>query len=476
MIVYSYIREGLALVPVEIELSLTPGLPVFRFLGLPDKLIKESEIRIKAALKSQGFEIPSAKQVLIQLRPSHIHKHSLGLDLAVAAAFLWETKQIQKPLGNKIKLYGELTFKGDVICPSDFNDISEDQDVLVYSGVSSEKLNRPYLRLENLRELAVPELVENPLEEDLTHSVLAENTLLTPTQAQVVKVVALGQHPTLLVGAPGTGKSTLAEIISQMIYPNKKEIQDSFRVARFFGENLKSLPIRRPHHKATPLAIIGGGRPPQPGEITRAHGGVLIMDEFLHFAPEIQEALREPLETGKILVSRAGRSIEFPARFLLIATSNLCPCGQFMPLANHRCRCRQSVRRNYIEKLSGPIIDRFHVIGLSLGVGEQRTVSVKAINESIKEARMFAQKTRNQNTPNSMIPLDKLLGYVSKDALKVYDNLSQSIRKQRAIYSVARTIADLDENEIISQKHVESSLNLTLKTCEKMTTEIHNYI
>ncbi len=477
MIVHSFIRDGFGLQKIEIELSIVPGLPQMKFLGMPDGLIKESEARIKTAIRNQGFEIPASKQVLIQLRPNDIKKHSRGLDLAVAAAFLWETEQLPKPERPKPALYGELNFNGEVIAPLDFCDVEtlKSQETII-TGKSETDLGFDYLSVNELRTLSVPTI---HTKQDVTLQIVepsVENLFLSKAQARLAMIIAAGEHSALFAGPPGTGKSTMAEYISKILCPNYEDLKMSAQIARYFGEKLEWIPTRRPHHKSTLLSMIGAGRPPEPGEVTRAHGGVLIMDEFLEFDSKLQEALREPIETGKIMISRAGAAREFPAKFLLLATTNLCKCGQLIPSTKNQCQCRTVRKRQYVERLSGPILDRFQIISFSHEYSQEHDVSLTDIRHRVKRAREFAQENRKQHAPNSRISSLSVEKDISPSLQKVFKLKMSSQRRLKSVLQVARTIADLSESREIRAGHLNEALALSLRSATRIQVDLQRYI
>lgn len=477
MIVRSFIRDGFGLRPIEVELSVVPGLPQMKFLGLPDALIRESEARIKAALRNQGFEIPSSKQILVQLRPSEVKKNSRGLDLAVAAAFLWETNQIPRPKTTNQFLYGELNFNGEVRAPDDFCDIetlSEKESVI--TGRIERRVGFEFLQVAELKNLCKPHLVESANHSLSWHPPDLKGLMLSKEQSRLATIIATGEHPTIFAGPPGSGKSTLADYISKLVEPDFEQLKLSSQIARYFGESLEWIPVRRPHHKSTLLSMIGAGRPPQPGEVTRAHGGVLIMDEFLEFESNIQEALREPLESGKILVSRAGAAKEFPARFLLLATTNLCPCGQFVPTSKSRCRCRSIKKRLYIEKLSGPLIDRFHVISFSDEYSQRHEVPLIDLKDKVSRARKFALESRGQLAPNSQLGDISYTKDVSLKAQNIFKLKVPSQRRLKSTLQVARTIADLSQSLEILPVHLNEAVQISLRSATKIQVDLQKFI
>lgn len=475
MKVRSFIRQGSELVPVEVEINLLPGLPQISFLGLPDAALKESSLRIRSALREQGFHLPQAQQIVVHLKPTHLRKSSRGLDLAVAAAILWETEQLEIPewLRENPYFYGELSLKGEVVVPDDLPDVELKEDNVIVTGALETDFPMRFRRLvlRELKELFAPEIREARTEPPKFHRPVLEVDDFPELAARLITVVAAGEHATLIAGAPGSGKSTVADAISSFLdEPDIVTFQTSQRVARAFGRQLTWRPLVRPHHSITPTAMIGGGINPWPGEISRAHGGVLVMDELLEFHPDIQEALREPIETGIISIARGGHVRNFPARFLLLATTNLCPCGEFTPTKNQgRCRCSRTVRARALQRLTGPFVDRFAIFTLTDDWSTKDKPGTRVhrdqIRDEVNRAIFFRQTKRAQNEPNSRLTeaaLEKWLGdFQMRFGLP---EVLRSRRRRVAILRVARTLADLRESEKISNHDLDEAAALCVRT------------
>jgi magnesium chelatase family protein len=474
MKVLSLMRQGFELVPIEVEVSLTPGLPQILFLGLPDAMIRESVLRIKSALRFEGFEFPQARQVLVHLRPNHLKKSSRGLDLAVAMAILWEMGQISKPKSTKTPLiYGELSLKGEVFMPEDLPELIEmPENCELYTGCSLSPLPFSSLRVSRLSELQNPQSYSANL--DCLRILRPElpGFQFSKCAGELLAVIAAGEHPTLLAGPPGTGKSTLAEAVPSFLEePEFKEFQLSATIARSFGQNLSWRPVVQTHHSVTSLAMIGGGNHIYAGEITRAHGGVLIMDEFLEYSPQIQEALREPCETGSICLARKGQAKTLPARFLLLATTNLCLCGQYLPGKESACRCARHRLNAYLSRLSGPFADRFQILSLG-GEGAplkgEKVFSSVEIFQRVQSAIEFRKQSRQQFKPNGRLSEAELEGEISQVPDFLRQDLVHSRRRQLALWRVARTLADLDGTAKIELRHLQRSREWTLECFESL--------
>ncbi len=465
----SFMRSGFTLLPVEVEISLLPGLPQIVFLGLPDTMIRESVGRIKSALKHQGFEFPQARQVLVQLRPAHLRKSSHGLDLAVAAGILWETGQLKKPEGVPV-VYGELSLKGEVICPDDIADLPNDSSsppVLTGKGGA---FDFPTLQATTLRELLNADRVHASLISSGWQRPECPDLLLSRESAELLAIAASGEHSVLIAGPPGTGKTTAAEAIHHVLLPIPTEVSRvAQRYSRIQGDDLKWRPLVQPHHSITSLAMIGGGAPPLPGEITRAHGGLLVMDEFLEFQPVVQEALREPMEKGEVRIARGSSRRSFPAQFLLIATTNLCPCGQFLPNRDELCRCPRGRRMAYLTRLRGPFIDRFTMTMFTHTWSKQLEIPLLEVRERIDRATTFRIVTRGQSYLNSKLREDEVINSLTTFQRKqILPQAEMSKRRLLSMVRVARTLADLDLSIKIENKHIDRAAELCVENFQAL--------
>lgn len=469
-------RHAQEFTPVEVELSLSPGLPQISFLGMPDPFIRESVTRIKSALRAQGFDFPKAQQVLVQLRPSHLKKTSRGLDLAVAAALIWETEQAKRPENlDDLNIYGELSLKGEVFVPDDIDD-SEDclseRDIIV-TGAELKSFNGNLWKLKQLRDLVeTPEFETSSREAAKSVRPLPPYREFTEKQAELISVVAAGGHSCLLVGTPGSGKSATAESVSAFLpAPTPDEWKSIRKVASLFHKTPTWRPNVVVHHSITSLAMVGGGSQIRPGEITRAHGGTLIMDELLEFRPNVQDSIREPLESGKIEIARQGKCVEMPARFQLLATSNLCRCGNYVPKNNANCRCGGYRLRQYQERFSGPMIDRFAIVSVFLSdeAKVRKTVSSDQVMKRVIAAGE-RRASRGQVLRNGEISFSDLTEFLNTKESYI-DVFTKDVRSQRSrmqIMQVARTFADIDDSEKTKRDHFARASELTIGSREQL--------
>lgn len=473
MRVFSFYQKAMELVPLEVELELFQGLPELKILGLPDRAMKESQERIKSALRSQGFVWPKKRRVLVQLKPAYVPKKSFGLDLAIAANYLWQTGQLEKPptATENIYLYGQLGLKGEVTAPEDLESLSPQAGRgPVYSGVPSRDLPFEVMALKNLRDLSRPQLYRSKnLLANFTRPEVPE-IFFNAKASDLLKLVATGEHSILLAGPAGSGKTTLAECLHSILRdPSEKRAWEIQRMNQWMGQSALWRPFVNPHHSIPPLSMIGGGVPPFPGEISRAHGGMLLLDEFLEFHKEVKEALREPLEKGEIVVRRRGRAQKFPADFLCIATTNLCPCGDFVPGKPVDCRFSLTRCRSYLERLSGPLLDRFDLLAFSQDWQKGALTSLKDISQDVSDAQAFAKNSRGQVGPNSRLTMDVLASQIDSFSREnLIPQSSGSRRRQQSLLRVARTWADLDRSHEIQAPHLERAAQWCLHPFEQI--------
>jgi magnesium chelatase family protein len=472
MKISSFISDQKSLVPVEVELTLWPGLPTIQFLGLPDQHLRESALRIKSAIKAQGFEFPKSQQILVNLRPSHLKKTSRGLELAVAAAYLWETGQAPPPLRSEnYFVYGELNLSGEVFEPEDLPQDLPSRYVTVLTGVSDTKSERSYTRqtLKSLQQMQSPDLLlpVEKIQKKFIRPKLPE-LRFSKDQAEILAVAAVGEHSCLLAGPAGSGKTTLAKALHLLLRkPEDHGWSEIVETQKKFGLEIDYPPLVKPHHTTPLISMVGGGAIPMAGEISRAHGGLLLLDEFLEFKPQIQEALREPLEEGVIRVARAGKYQIFPARSLCVATSNLCPCGDFVPGARGPVNCRFTRTRcmSYREKLSGPILDRFQIVYFSV-IGGKKEISLTEILENVQRARVFQQEQRSG--PAQWESVERIESTLSEFRQKRLQEMTISERRRNAILRTARSLSDLQGKIEITAEAWDRAHELSLRPFEKI--------
>ncbi len=462
MIIHSFVRSEMGLKPVKVEVVLTPGLSQIQILGMADTVIKESSKRILSALRHQGFRIPPGKQVLVNLHPNYVRKKSQGLDLAIAIGILLESEQVSQDFFNfkKDYCYGGLSLKGDVIVPEDLSLLNyEIFEKSVLTGISSQPFRFTNAQCESLSQLS--QLKERDGESHLFECqplLFNKEMLFEKSMARLMAFIAHGEHPLLIAGAAGCGKTTLVEHLATLLpAPSKETFLQAKKIWGLMGRDLKTRPVVAPHHSITPMAMIGGGAHLQPGEISLAHSGALVLDELLEFHPQIQSALREPMEKGVIYLSRAGRRQVFPAQSLFLGTTNLCGCGRFKPGATSRCRCSSLRLRQYIERLSGPFLDRFAVFHIYDRPRISETMALADIQEWVQKARNFQEKIRKQSLPNQHLSGPQMIGTLKPGFSADFLPHSRSHRRRLSLLRVARSLADLDCSPHILQEHLEEA-------------------
>jgi magnesium chelatase family protein len=455
----SFIQDSHGLTSVEVELTLWPGLPSIQFLGLADQQIKESAHRIKSAIRSQGFVFPKAKQILVNLRPNHLRKSSRGLELAVAIAYLIESGQIQAPQNlEKMFVYGQLDLSGQVYSPEDIR--LADSEKTLLTGIFQHKIFSPgpLVSIKTLNDLKGPlETVRLNQSTDFsqTRPSLERTLKLSPESAELMMITALGRHSLLLAGAAGAGKSTFARALYSVLPdPGPPEWQTMLKQR----PELNWRPLVRPHHTTPVMTMIGGGGQIFSGEIARAHGGLLILDELLEFHQHVLEALREPMEEKKIQVARGGVVKDFLADCQVVGTTNLCPCAKWTPDSNARNYCQYSNRRcrSTLERLSGPFLDRFEMLAF-FSQKRNGSVFLHEVYEKIKAGMAFRAERQAGNPTEDLEKCEQLLPSSAK-----------SHRRNLATLSVARSIADLSLREKIEPTHLQKALQYTYINFEKL--------
>lgn len=456
MNIKSYIETPVGFQVVEVEVKLMAGLPQLHIVGQPDAHIKECGLRIKSALKSSGFSWPKGRQIVVNLRPTYLRKHSRGLDLAIVVGILIESGAAPKDFiqwcEGKV-FYGEIGLGGEVFAPSGAVDlVRPNSEFVVVSG----EMNHPLLegqwwQVKELTDLETPQKCERTVD---WSKIFARPELggfnFNEEGAELLKVSSLMGMSVLLAGPQGSGKSTFAKAIHALsAEPDPEQFRENLRLT---GVERKWRALEMPHHTTPAKAMVGGGSPLKVGVISKAHGGVLIMDEFLHFAGEVLESLREPLETGKIHLNRVSDAVILPAAFQLVATTNLCPCGKRIPGVMRSCGYSLGRCRSVVQRLSGPMLDRFELVGFSNKWRGGVRLGLDEILQTIEKAREF-QKCREYD------PL------VWPQSVQDYPT---SFRRKRALMRAARALADLDGSKKIQDHHLGRAKGLAWFPIDKL--------
>ncbi len=370
----------------EVEIEFIPGIPQIHFLGLPDRLIKESFYRIKSALKNSGYQFPITSQMIVNIKPNHLRKSSRGVELAVAIGLLLKTEQIsEESIDKDWIIYGELGLDGHVYEPTDLAaELTYFKDETFLTGVTNVKTDDPSNRLFRIKEIkdfevSMPEARSQA--DYFKRPVDGLEKFYSEDEAEFIFLIAISGVHALLAGDSGAGKSTLAR--SLLSFLPKPLDHESGRWQKRWR------PLIAPHQSITPAAFLGGGQNLYEGEIERVQGGVLLVDEFLEFDPEIIESLRGPM-TGEVLrLARGSENREVLSDFRVIGTTNLCPCGKWTPLKkNLSCRYNRQKCTRYLERLSGPILDRFGILFFTAHA-KSRSIKGQVILDRIENFKKF---------------------------------------------------------------------------------------
>ena len=488
-VIKSIVLHGLEGFLINVEVDVSGGMPCWDIVGLPDTNIREAKERVKTAIKNCGIELLSRKYI-INLSPATIKKTGTLLDLPIAIGILKSIGIIKNQDFNNMILIGELSLSGKLnkingVLPMCIEAKKQKIEKIILPKINAKEARIingiKIVGVENLNECIdyLNGKINIKEEQEVVTNVVKNEDILDyidvkgqQTIKRALEIATSGSHNCLLIGSPGCGKTMMAQripsIMPDLSFDEALEISKIYSVAGILKNDflMKKRPFRSPHHTITNTALIGGGKIPKPGEISLAHMGVLFLDEFLEFNKSTLELLRIPIENKTVNISRVGMNVTYPANFMLVASTNPCPCGYYGSELK-KCICTEKQIKKYRAKLSGPIIDRFdmHIKVSSIKYKELNDTDIensKAIRERVNIARKIQYErykkysiySNSEMTPN-LIEKYCILKNKAKQILdKYFLKMKMTTRAYFKVLKVARTIADLEQSESVELEHV----------------------
>ncbi len=499
---YTVAFEGIEARLVEVQCAVTPGIPAFSIVGLPDKAVSEARERVRAALTAMAIALPS-KRITVNLSPADLPKEGSHFDLPIALALLAALEIIPSDVAAQTVALGELSLDGTLVpvvgaLPAAMAAAQEDRTLLCPHACGAEaawvgtvNVIAPRNLAEMVRHFSGQSVLEPSKPGEVQNQIGVRDLSEVKGQERAkraLEIAAAGRHHLLLVGSPGSGKSMLAARIPGILPPlTPTEALETSMIHSLSGlldegGINRERPFREPHHTASMAAIVGGGRNAKPGEISLAHNGVLFMDEFPEFPRTVLETLRQPIETGEVVVARANAHVRYPCRFMLVAAANPCKCGYLADPAR-ACARVPICGEDYLGRISGPLMDRFDlrvevppVAFTDLDLPETGESSA-SVAERVHAAR-DVQTKRFDGHPTARVNADMeghLLDEIATPdtegrslLVKVAERFGLSARGYHRVLRVARTIADLEGAADVRKPHVAEAVSYRLAMAKEV--------